>query len=189
MQPDMFRLIDNCGDDDNDCSNMMIFQYQLRANNSDLPLTRNVSYNTIHPPEQWSLPSQKSFLRTNYKYMHEPRHLLAYAKGGSKEDEQYVMRGDYNGSWTECIANIRNGVWVLPYHGTVINSDNLDQFLAHYAAEMSDPDHAQLVLEFITKKSVTPEDSWDKVFEFEVNADQQEDKNEENEDSASQSDL
>ena len=69
MQPDLFRLIDNCGGPDNICSNMIILQYHLQADRKSGPMPRAVSYSTIHPTGKWLPISQKSFLRTNYKYL------------------------------------------------------------------------------------------------------------------------
>jgi hypothetical protein len=189
MQPDLFRLIDNCGGPQNECSNMMIFQYFLQADKKSDAKDCSFSYTSIHPTGQWVPNSQKAFLRTNYKYLHEPRYLTAYDREDSSKSH-FVMRGDYDQSWTKCIENIKAGKWTLPYHGVKINADNVDAFLVQYANEQShDPDHVRLVLEILTNVPPGPEDPWPKIFDFEVHADRQEVLDDENEGSTVQASL
>ena len=78
-QPDLFHSIDNTSGDRNDSGNMLIIQYHVRAYKTQ-EVPPHMSLSSIFPKNEWPLDSQRHFVRTNLKYLSDPRVLYAHDK-------------------------------------------------------------------------------------------------------------
>lgn len=166
-QPDMFHYIDNVGGDNNSCGNMILMRFHLQNTDfkdDELP----ISYSRIHPVSEWAGASQKLFLRNNLKYLHDPRVYFAYSiTGEGKSFQHRVMRSDFDGTWSDCILNIRAGRWTMPFGGTIIDKNNIETFLVENNALEASNKLRQSDLEFEYHGLRDKIEPWNKVVEFE----------------------
>ena len=172
-QTDLFHLIDNVTGDGNEYSHMCLFQFHLQAYEIET-FAEHFSFSTIHPTDQWALDSQRNFLRNNLKYLHDPRVLYAYDK---ENHQQYqVMRADFDGTWSKCMEKLREGKWSMPWGRMEIDSTNYEAFLKDYSRVEDSNKVNQNALEIDFRRSDERIEQWQKVMEFERNADDKESK-------------
>ena len=173
-QPDMFHLIDNVGGNINDTGNMMIMKFHLQSKGI-LDTADPISYSAILSTDKWSATSQKKFLRNNLKYLHDPRSLVAYSRTEDGQEEKHdVYRSDVDGSLTECVAKIKQGLWTMPFGGETIDSSNVDNFLLEISRVDSSNKKNQLKLEEESRGTSEPIDLWENVMDYERRLDAKE---------------
>jgi hypothetical protein len=170
-QTDLFHLIDNVTGDGNEYSHMCLFQFHLQAYEIET-FDEHFSFSTIHPTDQWALDSQRNFLRNNLKYLHDPRVLYAYDK---ETHQQYqVMRSDFDGTWSNCMEKLREGKWRMPWGMMEIDSTNYEAFLKEYSRVEDSNKLNQNKLEIDFRGNDERIEQWQKVMDFEKNADDRE---------------
>ena len=117
----------------------------------------------------------KKILGNNLKYLHDPRSLVAYSRTEDGQELKHdVFRSDVDGSLTECVAKIKQGLWTMPFGGETIDSSNVDNFLLEISRVDSSNKKNQLKLEEEYRGTSEPIDLWENVMDYERRLDAKE---------------